>query len=238
MLVAPGFNNFTTPYGLKDQSSNDLFDALNAAIADVQRDQNDETLLWLNNRTDVPRVYSCHQGSQLPVPNRNDTTGFLRDILLKNATLLIGGLGPFDWGAHDGNYNQTNPTGFFPKLLDSIVEKLEKLKGTDGDTYSKKIYYKRKFFTDDISLFRALLDGEIHATDVYLLVDASFNGTGESCPNGTCRRPGESCQEDICTHPARPRSLHFRMTCTTSSRDTKFITKKNSKMFPTVVSRN
>ncbi|CAF4641986.1 unnamed protein product, partial [Rotaria magnacalcarata] len=45
MLLAPDYNNITSPYGLKTDSSNDLFDALNAAIADVQREDKDETLL-------------------------------------------------------------------------------------------------------------------------------------------------------------------------------------------------
>lgn len=238
MLVAPGYNEFSTPYGLKNQSSNDLFDALNAAIADVQRDDIDETLLDNANRTDSPRVYSCHQDTQLPVANRNDTTGILRDILLNNKTLLIGGLGPFDWGTRDGNYNLTVPIGFYPKLLDAIVEKLARLKGPDGIVYSDKINFNRTYFSNDTLLFRALLNGEIHATDVYMLIDAPYNGTGETCSNDTSCRPRESCKESVCTHPARSRSLHFRTTCTITSRDTKFITKKNSQIFKTIVRRN
>lgn len=238
MAVAPGYNEFSTPYGLKNQSSNDLFDALNAAIADVQRDDGDETLLANTNRTDSSRVFTCHQDSQLPVANKSETTGFLRDILLNNATLLIGGLGPFDWGTHDGNYNLTVPIGFYPNLLDIIIEKLADLKGLDGIDYSEKINFKRIYYSNDTLLFRDLLDGKIHATDVYMLIEAPYNGTGEACSNDTYCRARESCIEGVCTHPRRPRSLHFRTTCATASRDTKFITKKDSQIYRTSVRKN
>jgi hypothetical protein len=230
MLLAPSFDPVSTPYGLQNQSNNDLFDALNAAIADVQREDLDETLLTKNNRTDLARVFTCHQDSQLPVPNRNETTGYLNDILMNNKKLIIGGYGPMDWGVHDGNYKLNTSNGFYPQLLDAIVKKLGQLKGRDGVMYGESIMYERKFYTNMTLLFRALLNGEVHATDVYVLIEAPYNGTGESCLNDSACRPRESCINSICTHPERPRSLHFRTTCTTASRDTKFITKKVSNL--------
>jgi len=235
MLLAPDYNNISTPYGLKNQSSNDLFDALNAAIAEVQRQDMDETLLTNYNRTDLVRVYTCHQDSPLPVVNRNETTGYLHDILFDKKKLVIGGLGPFDWGKHDGNYKLNVSNGFYPKLLDAIIEKLAQLKGPDGIVYSEGISFERIFFPNATLLFQALLDGKIHTTDVYTFIDAPYNGTGELCSNNSVCRPRESCVDGICTHPDRPRSLHFRTTCTTASRDTKFITKKDSKFFKTNV---
>jgi hypothetical protein len=181
-------------------------------------------------------VYTCQQDSPLPVINRNETTGYLRDILFNKANLLIGGIGPKDWGVHDGNYKSNVSNGFYPKLLDAIVDKLGKLKGPDGIVYSEKINVQRKFFGDDVTLlFQELLDGKIHATDVYMFIEAPYNGTGESCLNDTSCRPRESCVNGTCTHPARPRSLHFRTTCTTASRDTKFITKIDSQFVKTNV---
>ncbi|CAF3373263.1 unnamed protein product [Rotaria socialis] len=228
MLLAPDYNNITSPYGLKNDSSNDLFDALNAAIADIQREDKDETLLSKNNKTNQIRVFTCLQDTQLPVPNRNDTTGFLRKILFETKKLLIGGLGPMDMGGHDGDYNVNPPTGFFPELLDAIVKKLGQLKGPDGFVYGEGITVNRIYHKNMTSLFRALLNGEIHATDVYILINAQYNGTGEVCSNDTECRAREVCTDGFCTHPVRPRSLHFRTTCTTTSRDTKFITKKDS----------
>lgn len=235
MIVAPEYNINLTPYGLKNQLSNDLFDALNAAIADVQRQGKEETLLSKYNRTDSVRVYTCHQDSQLPVVNRNDTTGYIHDILFNNTKLKIGGIGPYDWGAHDGNYKVKDPDGFYPKLLDAIVEALGKLKGIDDIRYSEEISYERIFYSNASALFQALLNGDIHATDVYTLIGAPYNGTGEICTNSSVCRPRESCVEGRCTHPARSRSLHFRATCTTASRDTNFITKKDSNTFKTDV---
>ncbi|CAF2039390.1 unnamed protein product [Rotaria magnacalcarata] len=228
MLLAPDYNNITSPYGLKTDSTNDLFDALNAAIADVQREDKDETLLSKNNKTNQIRVFTCLQDTQLPVPNRNDTTGFLHKILFETKKLLIGGLGPMDMGGHDGDYSVNPPTGFFPELLDAIVKKLGQLKGPDGFVYGEGITAERIYHKNMTSLFQALLNGDIHATDVYMLINAPYNGTGEVCSNDTQCRARESCTDGFCTHPVRPRSLHFRTTCTTTTRDTKFITKKDS----------
>lgn len=231
MLLAPDWNEKSA----KNSSNEDLFTALNAAIVDVQRDGLDETLLKKSNKTDLVRVYTCQQDSQLPVPNKNETTGILRDILWNNQTLIIGGIGPPDWGIHDGNYTADPPVGFYPKLLEAIVGKLENLRGPDGIVYSQKIYFERKYYNNSNLLFQALLNGTVHATDVYLLIQAPYSGTGATCSTNNDCPTRESCGNSTCTHPPRPRSLHFRTTCTTASRDTKFITKKNSKIFQTSV---
>ena len=232
MLLAPDYNAVSAPYGLKNASSQDLFDALNAAIADVQRTDKDENLLTENHRTDLVRAYSCRQDTQLPVPNRNATTGYLRDILFNTKTLRIGGLGPSNWGPHDGDYTSNTTVGFYPRLLEAIVETLGKLKGPDGFVYGEGLKINRTFYPTEKLLFQALLDGGIHATDVYLLVDAPYQGTGETCSNDTQCRARESCEKGTCSHSPRSRSIHFRTTCTTASRTTKFITKKNSRRFP------
>ena len=236
MLVAPEYNEISTPYGLQNLSTQDLFDALNAAIVDVQREGIDEKLLKNVHKTDLVRVYTCQQGSSLPVPSKNQTRGILRDILFDNKTLIIGGIGPKDWGIHDGNYTANPPVGFYPKLLDAVVDKLANLKGPDEIVYSTKINFERKYYNDINLLFQALLNGTVHATDVYLLIDAPYSGTGESCLNDSSCRARETCVKNNCAHPSRPRSLHFRTTCTTASRDTKFITKINSKLLKTSVS--
>ncbi|CAF0876953.1 unnamed protein product [Rotaria sordida] len=228
MLLAPEYDPTLAPYVSKNESSTDLFDALNAAIADVQRDGTHETSLTLNNRTNLIRVETCLQETPLPVPNRDNTTGYLRHILFNKSKLIIGGLGPKDFGVHDGNYNDKSPTGFYPALLDAIVKKLGELKGPDEIIYGKELSSERKFFRTPESLFRALLNGDIHATDVYIFINVPYNGTGETCSNNSQCRARETCTNGTCTHPERPRSLHFRTTCTTASRDTKFITKKDS----------
>ena len=234
MLLAPDYNNVSAPHGLKNQSSNDLFDALNAAIVAIQIEDTEETLLSKNKRTDLVRVYTCHQKELLPIKNRNNTSGYLNDILLNRKNISIGGLGPKNWGKHDGNYIDKQPSGFYPELLEAIVQKLGKLKGPDGITYNEHLSFERKFYNTTGLLFRALLKGEIHATDVYLLINTPYAGTGESCSNDSQCLPQESCKNDSCAHPARPRSLHFRTTCTTASRDTRFITKKGRSFYSKV----
>lgn len=231
MLLAPDYHRVVAPYGLRNQSSNDLFDALNAAINEVHKKHIDETLLSQTDRTDLVGVHTCRHDSALPVPNRKDTSGFLRQILFENKSLLIGGLGPFDWGTRDGNYHLDSPIGFYPNLLKAIVENLAQLKGSDGERYGEKINLIRINFPNQAFLFQALLNGKIHATDVYFLIDASYTGTREYCTNnGTCRAR-ELCTNTVCTHPARPRYRHFWTTCTTANYDMRFITRKVSPSF-------
>jgi hypothetical protein len=234
MLVAPDNDSISTPYGLANSSSQHLFDALNAAIADIQRDDIDETLFTKYNRSDIVRAYTCRQDTQLPVVNRNETNGYLHDILFNTRKLKIGGLGPFNWGLHDGDYTSNESIGIYPELLRFIVQRLGQLKGPDGIAYADRITIERTYYENDARLFRALLDGEIHATDVYLLVDAPYRGTSQTCTVHSECRARESCSAKLCTHPPRPRSLHFRTTCTVASRDSKFITKKNSRIYPNV----
>lgn len=236
LIISPQAMLLAPEKSVMNSSNEDLFTALNAAIADVQREGIDETLLKRSEKWDLVRVYTCHQDSQLPVPNKNQTTGILRDILFNNQNLTIGGLGPNDWGVHDGNYMTEPPVGFYPKLLEAIVDKLAKLKGPDGIVYSQKINFQRKYYKTSNLLFQALLNGSIHATDVYLLIEAPYSGTGAVCSDDSTCPIKESCINSTCIHPTRPRSLHFRTTCTTSSRDTKFITKKSSQFGITSVS--
>lgn len=233
MLVAPDYDRVSAPYGLQDHSSADLFNALNAAIIDMQNGDEDETIFTNFSRNDVVRSYSCRQDSPLSVPNRNSTTGFLREILDDTRPLRIGGIGPRDWGIHDGNYSSNNPRGIYPSLLDTIVDKLAKLKGSDDIPYSKKISFTRKYFPSTDALLRALLDKEIDVTDVYILIDAPYIGSQANCSNSNhnaCRTE-ETCLDSKCSLSPRPRSLMFRSTCTVASRDTKFITlKENGKV--------
>ena len=232
MLLAPDYHALSAPYGLRNTSSQHLFDALNAAIAELQFQGDDETIFKRNNRTDIVRAYSCRQDSQLPVLNRNQTTGYLREIL-DTKTIKIGSLGPFDWGVHDGNYLASTSIGIYPQLLDEIVNKLGKLKGSDGTVYGADLKLNRTFYPDAYLLFKALLDGKVHATDVFLLIDAAYRGTNETCTNSSECRASESCEKNYCSYPSRPRSLHFRTTCTIAGRDSKFITKKDNDVIQT-----
>ena len=231
MLLAPDYHSISAPYGLQNTSSQHLFEALNAAIADMQREGDDETIFARNSRTNIVRAYSCRQDSQLPVVNRNETTGSLREILFNTKTINIGSLGPSDWGVHDGNYSANASIGVYPQMLDMIVEKLGKLKGPDGVAYGDGLKFNRTFYPKDYLLFQALLNGEVHATDVFILIDATYRGTNESCTNSSQCRASETCDKNFCTYPPRPRSLHFRTTCTVAGRDSKFVTKKDSHLF-------
>ena len=228
MLLAPNYDPISSPCGLRNRENNDLFQALNAAIIAMQNAGDDETIFNKYNLSNIVRAYTCRSAAPLPVVNRNQSKGFLADILNNKTKLLIGGIGPFDWGSIDGNYQNSSGTGVYPDLLEKIVEKLRGLKGSDSVAYGDVIQYERVFYPNDSMLLSELMAGRIHATDVYFMIDTSYQEQARMCSNETVDRPGVTCAENTCNYPEVPRSLYFRTTCTVAARDSEFITKKSA----------
>lgn len=229
----PNFDARAARYGFNDSRSQDLFDALNAAIIQMQNSQVDEQLFSQYKRMDMIRAYTCRQDSPFTVVNKDQTTGILREILFQNASLNIGIVGRPNWGDQDGNYNKTPPVGLYPKLLETIVDILANLSGPDNSQYSRdKININRIFVSNTTELFECLMNGSIHATDVFTLLDVPYIGVGEKCNNDSDCMPGVICVQNVCKNTSRPRSLVFRSTCTVAAIDSKFVTKKSSTRVP------
>lgn len=51
--------------------------------------------------------------------------------------------GPYNWGDNDGNYLVTPPIGFYPDILDAIIDQFRNLSGPDGEKYGADIQIER-----------------------------------------------------------------------------------------------
>lgn len=57
--------------------------------------------------------------------------------------------GPFNWGDNDGNYLVDPPIGFYPDILDAIIDEFRDLSGPDGEKYGSDIQIERISSVDD-----------------------------------------------------------------------------------------
>merc|ERR1712032_723824 len=94
--------------------------------------------------------------------------------------LLIGALGPFDWGGNDGNYLEDPPVGFYPDWLTAFCQEFNALAGLDGVRYDAagNISCDRVFQPSSNAVFQDLFEAVTHVTEPYYVVDASYTGTG------------------------------------------------------------
>lgn len=194
------------------------------------------------------KVHTC-KGSDMSafaVPDRAAATGLLRSVL-DSKELIVGALGPYDWGGNDGNYKVGPPyKGYYPAWYDAFCELFNKLAGPDGVAYggsagsSAEIKCTRKWQLSSNAVFRDLFDGASHVTEPYYVIDSFYYGTKETCNTTADCRPArgtasgrENCQAQTdpakpkqCTHPTSPRKRFFRASCSTLGVDSTFLTAK------------
>lgn len=232
VLMAPDVS-LDYPHGVTgDNSTYDLSLAINAAIARVQFKGIDFELAKKNAPKEIVKAHTCKEDdqSQFAVPNRIDAKGFLKNILDKKEIRVLAN-GPFNWGANDGNYIVDPPIGFYPDLLEAIVEEFKNLSGPDNQAYGD-VKIKRVFTKASPFPWYYLFDGTTHISEPYFILDSPYTGSGKSCStNNDCLNanlPGgkEICNTKWCSHPARPKYFMLRSSCTTLGTDSKFFTKR------------
>jgi hypothetical protein len=154
----------------RNQTSDHMTFALNAAIVRVLRKGKDRKFAERNAPFEYLAVHSCRATDStiksFPFPMANESNGILKMVLDGNREFLVGGIGPFNW-AQDGDYTKSNPTGFWPEFLDAMLEEFQIAYG--GDIRFKRIYYSSSNAAMD-----ALVNNAVHFLEPYWTVDAFY----------------------------------------------------------------
>lgn len=89
-------------------------------------------------------AHTCKEDdqTQFQVPNRNSAKGVLRKILDQKVIKVLAD-GPYNLGDNDGNYLVDPPVGFYPDILDAIIDEFRNLAGPDGEIYGADIRMER-----------------------------------------------------------------------------------------------
>jgi ABC-type amino acid transport substrate-binding protein len=137
------------PHGVEGNlSTKDLSRAINTALTQIQSKGIDDKLASKNHPKELVHAYTCKDDNAnlFSLPNKKEATGLLKDVLEKKKLIVLSN-GPYDWGDNDGNYYADPPVGFYPDLLDAIVEELKSISGPDKEKYGEiKI---ERFYTKD-----------------------------------------------------------------------------------------
>jgi hypothetical protein len=234
MLMSPDQSS-DNPHGAPfEKSTYDLSMALNAAISRVQLKGIDQEIAMKNAPKEIVSAHTCKEDdqSQFQIPNRSEAKGVLREILDKKVIKVLGN-GPYNWGDNDGNYLVDPPVGFYPDLLEAIIEEFRNLSGSDKEPYGD-IRFERMNTVESPFPWYRLFDGTVHITEPYFILDAPYGGSGKSCQSdqdcfGANLPPAnkERCNVRWCSHPNRPRYIMFRSSCSVLGTDSKFFTKRN-----------
>jgi hypothetical protein len=154
----------------RNQSSDHLTFALNAAIVRVLKNGKDRKIAERNSPFEFLAVHSCRATEStmksFPYPMANQSSGILKSVLEGNREFLVGGIGPFNW-AQDGDYTKNPPTGFWPEFLDAMLEEFQSAYGSD-------IKFKRIFYASSNSAMDALNNNAVHFLEPYWTVDAFY----------------------------------------------------------------
>jgi hypothetical protein len=233
ILMAPDCST-STPHGVDgDLSAYHLSQLINAAIARVQYQGIDLQIANNNPPKEIIMAHTCKDDdlSQFAIPNRNEAQGLLRDILDNKVIRVLTTGAPPNWG-NDGNYLVNPPVGFYPDLLQAIVDQFENMSGPDNVPYGK-IRIERFYPSSSSFPWYKLFDGSMHITEPYFILDAPYFGSGKNCttssdcPNANMPGGKETCSAGgFCKHQSRPRFTMLRSSCTVLGTESKFFTKR------------
>ncbi|CEM17510.1 unnamed protein product [Vitrella brassicaformis CCMP3155] len=185
-------------------TSRSLVSAFDAALMDTL--DNDPSLITKGENSTRIAAWTCNPRGDWSYPPMEDLSEEERLFwVLKNRTLRVGALGPYDWGP-DGNYTKVPPEGFWPDYLAEIVSRL-------GAFYGMEVQIERVFFADSKELLETLDDGEsappekrIDMTEPYYILSAL-------------------------DHTDRPRQERFLTSCTTLGTIASVLVKEDSPLF-------
>lgn len=154
-------------------ATRDLTAALDAALVRVQLQGTDYTLAAANPPFRFVAVKTCKADalsalSYFPFPLAANATGVLAQALARRQ-LRIAALGPYNWGANDGDYTVSPPKGFWPDYLSAVETQLKAAYGSDFNV-------TRVYRMSSVATMQLLLDGQADATEPYWTVDSFFGG--------------------------------------------------------------
>lgn len=171
-----------------------LVDAFNAALVrSIDRGER-QAIQAQNAPFESLDVQTCNiEPRNWRFPGAEEASGALKKAI-KRGKLLVGAVGPTDWGIA-GNYSDVDdPTGFWPEYLQSILSQLQ-------DKYN--VTFERVFNETEQEVNEQLDKGEVDMTEPYFALAGVYNGTSGI---------------DI------PRTKHFAPSCTTLGYQSVFIT--------------
>ena len=150
ILMAPDKSS-DYPHGVDGEHSTfDLSLAINAAISRLQLKELDLAIAQKNSPKEIILAHTCKEDDQeqFKVPNKDAAKGALRKIIDRKVIKVLAD-GPYNWGDNDGNYLVYPPIGFYPEILDAIIDEFRNLSGPDGVTYGTDIRMERIYSVEN-----------------------------------------------------------------------------------------
>lgn len=153
------------------EASRDLMEAVDAAVVRTHHAGELLKASQANPPFEAVEVHTCQSSDLLkvPFPSAGKATGLLKDVL-DNRRLKVLSYGSPDslpnW-QHDGNYNVTPHTGFWPDYLDMWMAHFK-------DAYGSDIVLERVWMKAGGT--QLVLNGTIHMTEPYYIYENHWEG--------------------------------------------------------------
>lgn len=138
-------------------------EAIDTAIVLIVEQGKVEQMAQNNPPYEALVVHSCKPSSSHYVwPNKDQLT----KVLALPTQLMVGALGPYNWGKADGDYTKTPFKGFWPEYYDELNKEIE-------NQYN--ISLVRKWYKSSTALLDALANGDVDTTEPYMMVGSAYN---------------------------------------------------------------
>jgi len=171
-MRAPMFRENADGNALLD--SQKLREALDAAtIRAIHQGEYErlETQYFASNQFDSVAAFTCGiNPDNFPFPAAADATGLLSRVL-NTSTLLVGALGPSDWG-YQGNYLEADPPGFWPEYMNAILARFTQ--AYPGVSIARVFNGTSDGVMDDLK------EGRTDVTEIYWTVSGYYQGRARS----------------------------------------------------------
>eukprot|EP00039_Didymoeca_costata_P018143 m.332267 g.332267 ORF g.332267 m.332267 type:complete len:354 (+) comp16912_c0_seq1:305-1366(+) len=183
-------------------NSTDLIKALDAATVRIIEDGTDVEIAKRNPPFELIGVHTCGASGAFEFPPTENATGLLKEVL-DTGILKVAALGPYDW-EESGNYTDTsNPTGFWPEFMTSVLIEINKAYPNHNITL-ERVWRAGSDSTLDLVHSEAA-----YMSEPYFLVSGYYPSSG-----GISRKAA------------------FDVGCTILGKDSKFFTKKHYPVLP------
>ena len=142
------------------KKGNSLFEkAIDAAIVTIVDQGKIEKMASNNPPYEALIVHSCK-----PSPTHFEWPT-LSSLKLRNSTVYVGALGPYNWGKADGDYTKTPFRGFWPEYYVALSNVFHT---------QYNVSFQRKWYKSSGSLLDALKNGDVDTTEPYMMVGSAY----------------------------------------------------------------